>query len=455
MKLRLLAFGLAWTLCLTAQRRLSWQNACFNNPGAPFCPGSDFAVKRTKDGKVPAGGEYGGLPSASAATDAAGIDWRFADPEADALAVLSCSKLSVSPIARNLIDQLGTDQGFSQADLQKIFRALSGLEQVALSIREDRIVFLLTGRPADAVLPALGAGWKAVPLPGNALLMGHTDAVEKAALRMAIEGQISDLSAMALERPADREFWAAGTAKFAGKDAIAAGVKRFSVMASFNDRLLGQTNFEFDAVPDARDIRNWLKNLDEDAIDGSVVHVKISMAADEARRNSLQIATSLLGQRMGVLVKSARDLPVRDTSTTTHSRPVIYGLDDGPKEVSGFVASAPAAATAISSVPMVTPNVSGMWGFSHAEGRFQGWVEIHQTGSTFNGTWHTSAGKSEPDDPVSGRIDGNTITMVRFVGSNQTFVLTLSADGTRLDGFGNGYFLNHTSLNMLRAAASK
>jgi len=156
MKLRLLAFGLAWTLCLCAQRRVNWQNVCFNNPGAPFCSGHDFAVKRTKDGKPPA---YSGLPSSSPATDAAGIDWRFADPAADALAVLSCSKLSASPIARNLIDQLGTDQGFSQADLQKIFRALSGLEQVALSIREDRIVFLLTGRPADAVLPALSAGW--------------------------------------------------------------------------------------------------------------------------------------------------------------------------------------------------------------------------------------------------------------------------------------------------------
>src|SRR5258708_22594128 len=119
MKLRLLAFGLAWTLCLCAQRKFNWQNACFNNPGAPYCPGHDFAVKRTKDGKTPAGGAYSGLASASPTLDAAGIDWRFADPAADALAVLSCRKLSASPIAQNLIDQFGTHQGFSQAELQK------------------------------------------------------------------------------------------------------------------------------------------------------------------------------------------------------------------------------------------------------------------------------------------------------------------------------------------------
>jgi hypothetical protein len=32
-------------------------------------------------------------------------------------------------------------------------------------------------------------------------------------------------------------------------------------------------------------------------------------------------------------------------------------------------------------------------------------------------------------------------------------VLTLSADGNRLDGFGDGWFLSHTNLNMQRVAA--
>jgi hypothetical protein len=78
---------------------------------------------------------------------------------------------------------------------------------------------------------------------------------------------------------------------------------------------------------------------------------------------------------------------------------------------------------------------------------------LRQSGSTFAGTWHTSRGKSEPDDQVTGRVDGNTVTLWRFIGNNkQSFVLTLSADGNRLDGFGDGFFLNHTNLNMVRSA---
>jgi hypothetical protein len=152
MKIRILAFGLAWTLCLYGQRqRFSWQESCFKNPGLPYCPGHDFAVKPTKDGKTPsAGTSPGTLPSMSSTVDAGGIDWRFADPSADALAVLNCSKLSASPLAHSLIDQLGADQGLRQPEVQNIFRGLSGVDQVALSVREDRIVFWL---PAGRRIP--------------------------------------------------------------------------------------------------------------------------------------------------------------------------------------------------------------------------------------------------------------------------------------------------------------
>jgi hypothetical protein len=99
-----------------------------------------------------------------------------------------------------------------------------------------------------------------------------------------------------------------------------------------------------------------------------------------------------------------------------------------------------------------TTDLSGTWGFTCADDHFQGWVVIHQSGPTFRGTWHTSKGKVEPDDQVTGRLDGNTVTLWRFIGDNrQSFTLTLSDDGTRLDGFGDGFFLNHTNLNMQRS----
>lgn len=99
---------------------------------------------------------------------------------------------------------------------------------------------------------------------------------------------------------------------------------------------------------------------------------------------------------------------------------------------------------------IIQRDLSGTWFFDHADGRFQGTIVLKQSGSQLTGTWHTSQGKSEPDSQVSGRVDGNTISLRRYVGDNQDFVLTLSADGNQLDGFGDGWFLNHTGLDMWR-----
>ena len=101
-------------------------------------------------------------------------------------------------------------------------------------------------------------------------------------------------------------------------------------------------------------------------------------------------------------------------------------------------------------------DLSGTWSFTHVDDRFQGWITLCQLGSTLQGTWHTSRGKSEPDTLVTGSIDGTSVTLTRFLGPNQqSYALTLSADGNRLDGFGEGYFLHHTNLNMTRSGDAK
>ena len=52
---------------------------------------------------------------------------------------------------------------------------------------------------------------------------------------------------------------------------------------------------------------------------------------------------------------------------------------------------------------------------------------------------------------MSARVDGNTVTLWTFIGNEQQyFTLNLSADRSRLDGYGDGWFLNHTNLDMLR-----
>jgi len=101
-------------------------------------------------------------------------------------------------------------------------------------------------------------------------------------------------------------------------------------------------------------------------------------------------------------------------------------------------------------------DLSGTWSFTHFDDRFQGWIALCQSGSTLQGKWHTSSGKSEPDTLVTGSVDGTAVTLKRFLGPNQqSYALTLSADGNRLDGFGEGYFLHHTNLNMTRSGDAK
>jgi len=444
-KMRVLLVSLGWAASLFGQHHFSWQEACFKNPGAPYCAGHEYAVKPTKDGAARgAGAPLESLPST---IDAAGIDWRFADPSADALAVLDCRNLSASSLALNLINQLGADQGLSQAEVQSIFRGLSAVDHVALSVRENRIVLMVTGRSRDSILLAPETGWKAMPLEGSAVLIGHADAVDQAAQRIANPTPLGEFASMARQHPIDSDFWTVGSARLAGEEAVKAGVKRFSLTASMRDRLTSDTAFEFDAVPDASAIQTWLKTLPDAKVEGNSVHARMSLEPIETGQNPGRIAASLFGQRLGAIVQSARYLPARESTTTVHTRPVIYGLDDGAREVQQYD---PTASSSIKAQPVT--DLSGVWVFTHAEARFQGTIVFHQTGSVFTGTWHTSAGKSEPDSSLSGRVEGNIVSFTRAVGNNQTFVLSLSADGNRLDGFGDGFFLNHTNLNMQRSA---
>jgi hypothetical protein len=338
MKLRLFVFGLASAYCLYGQRPpkgFDFDEACFRNPSLPYCGMRDFVNKpapATKGGK-PAYSVGTSAPGASTTTDTAGIDWRFADPSADALAALNCSNLSATPLAHSLIDQLGSSQGLTPQETQNVFRALSSVNQVAISIRENNILILATGRAPDSILPASEAGWKAVPLGGTALMIGHTDAVDQALQRLATDNPLGDLAVTALQRTGDREFWAVWSAKMASPEAASAGVKRFALTASLRDRLTSDTVFEFDGAPDPSTTHAWMSTLGDAKIEGNAVRVRLSMEAEETRRSGSQIALSALGQRLGPIVKSARYLPMRDTGTAPRTKPVIFGLDGGPQEV--------------------------------------------------------------------------------------------------------------------------
>jgi hypothetical protein len=56
-------------------------------------------------------------------------------------------------------------------------------------------------------------------------------------------------------------------------------------------------------------------------------------------------------------------------------------------------------------------DLSGTWNFTHFDDRFQGWITLRHSGSTLEGTWHTSSGKSEPDTLVTCSVAGAVVTL--------------------------------------------
>jgi len=152
----------------------------------------------------------------------------------------------------------------------------------------------------------------------------------------------------------------------------------------------------------------------------------------------LLVCTLCAGQSLGDAARQSRQQ--KKTRGTTAKK--VYTTDD-------MTAPTPASAQG-------PKGLSGTWSFTHFDDRFEGWIALRQSGSELQGTWHTSSGKSEPDTLVTGSVDGTAVTLRRFLGPNQqSYALTLSADGNRLDGFGEGYFLHHTNLNMARSGDAK
>jgi hypothetical protein len=262
------------------------------------------------------------------------IDWRFADPFPDALIGINFNSLSASPLARNLIAQLGAQQGIAAADIQKIFDGLSDVDQVAISMRANRMVVMVTGRVTNADLPAPEAGLKVVPVTGNSMLIGHSDAVDQAVRRIAgPPNWQSDIARDAAARQAASEFWAIGAPGLAGPQAAGSGLRKFYVTVSIRDRFISDIAFEFNAVPPPNTIKTMQTSMGAVTVEANIVHLRTSMEADEVQRKFASIATSPFGERLSALVAAAKYLPVRDTSVPKQTKPVIYGLDDGPKVV--------------------------------------------------------------------------------------------------------------------------
>jgi hypothetical protein len=266
-----------------------------------------------------------------------GIDWRFADPFADALVGLNFSRISASPIAHGVIALLATKHHVSEMDLQKMFDGLSGVDQVALSVRNNQVVAMITGSVADSKLPSSEPGLKAVPISAGAMLVGHSEAVDQAMQRIAMKIAPNELMRLAEERQANSEFWAIESASALGPQASSIGVKRFSLTVWIRDRVTSDVTLELNGPPSASALRTWQTQFGSGAaVEGNTIHARAQMEAGEVQQRVGQIADGPLKPSLAALVEAARYLPVRDNTVPKQTKPIIYGLDGGPREVTHY-----------------------------------------------------------------------------------------------------------------------
>jgi len=339
MRIRILALVIVSAVALSGQKhKFSWQEACFKNPAAPFCQGAEF-FKHTgpsKDAKTsptpgvvtnPTSSPEKATPSVIAVD---GIDWRFADPAADAIIGFNFSGLASSQVARSLITQLGDK--LNDSDIQKILSGLSAMDQVAISVHGGQVLVLATGGVADAHLPNPEPGLKAEAVSGNAMLIGPVDAVDQALKRMATKGPASELAPAAAELQANSEYWAVASSAFLGPQAASAGVQRFALAISVRNQLGSRLIVEFNGTPSQDALRLW-PAAGTPTSAGNTVHYDFSVTAENSQQAFAQLAGSPLGRPLAPLMKVGLNLPVRDAAAMTRTKPVIYGLDDGPKVV--------------------------------------------------------------------------------------------------------------------------
>jgi hypothetical protein len=189
---------------------------------------------------------------------------------------------------------------------------------------------MLTGPAAEQALAAPEPGLKIVPLNNGTILMGHSDAVDQAVQRITWKGPLGPFAQAAEQRQASAELWVIGGPAAAGPEGMRAGIRQIALTVWVRDRLTCDMAVEFSAPPPPALFQSRLASA---TIEGNTAHMRLSMDANEIQQKFSQIATGPLGPSLGAMIDAAHYLPARETQAVEQKKPVIYGLDDTPREV--------------------------------------------------------------------------------------------------------------------------
>jgi hypothetical protein len=214
--------------------------------------------------------------------------------------------------------------------VQKILDRLADAEQVGLSLHNDKVVVMLTGPAAEQALAVPEPELKIVPLNNGTVLLGHADAVDWAVQRINWKGQLSPLAQSAEQRQANAELLAIGGPGAAGPQGMRAGIRQIALTVWVRDRLTADMAVEGSAPPPPTMFHSKLAST---SIEGNTARMRLSMDANEIQQKFSQIATGPLGPSLTAMLDAAHYLPAREAQAPLHKKPVIYRLDDGPREV--------------------------------------------------------------------------------------------------------------------------
>ena len=194
----------------------------------------------------------------------------------------------------------------------------------------NKVVVMLTGPAAEQSLAAPEPGLKTVPLDNGTILMGHSDAVDQAVQRITWKGPLAPLAQAAEQRQASAELWVVGGPAAGGQATLRAGIRQIALTVWVRDRLTSDMSVEFSAPPPPA---LFQRKLASTTIEGNTARMHLSMDANEVQQKFSHIASGPLGASLAAMIDAAHYLPARAAAAPVSKRPVIYGLDDTPREV--------------------------------------------------------------------------------------------------------------------------
>lgn len=287
-------------------------------------------------------------------------DWRFADPAAFAIGSINLEAMATSPLVQGIVEQVAQDipggvEAFRTAFDKAIGR--SGVRRISLSVKEGvsepSVLILVTGRVNESDLAKLTQGKLEVRRLGleNVLLGSRTDL--QAALRRLSVPRSNVNGALQQEGKllaAANDIWFAGSLTgLSPLGAFKSPVKKLSFGLNLRQDIALNLTVDTGDLKTALDLAQKAQEsqteLPEGAsfsttVDGSVVRMSLGMEGDrfktfvaEAWKGQVK---SGLASELGKMLEHANlsaDGGQSGRTPAPKGKAVIYGLEDGPKEV--------------------------------------------------------------------------------------------------------------------------